>query len=198
MENQNYKSENASLHDIKEVSKRTIQFVFLSLIVGMAILPYRVFSGHHVSAMVLSVFCIFLAIVLLIDKKGFTRYTQVISLVGINLFLFVFSYTDGINMGSYLYFFPMLFSIPFLVNNHEKYHKRVVSYFLLVIACMGATFLIAQDTSPFQNIAASEYTISFNINLVCAVLLSAAFSYLNIHFERKYARVLIEQKKQDH
>lgn len=194
MENQNYKSENASLHDIKEVSKRTIQFVFLSLIVGMAILPYRVFSGHHVSAMVLSVFCIFLAIVLLIDKKGFTRYTQVISLVGINLFLFVFSYTDGINMGSYLYFFPMLFSIPFLVNNHEKYHKRVVSYFLLVIACMGATFLIAQDTSPFQNIAASEYTISFNINLVCAVLLSAAFSYLNIHFERKYARVLIEQK----
>ena len=194
MKNQNNKSETASLHDIKEVSKRTIQFVFLSLIVGTALLPYRLFSHHYISAMVLGAFCIFLSIVLAIDKGGNTKYTQTVSIIGINFFLLIFSYTDGLKMGSYLYFFPMLFAIPFLVNNHEKYHKRVVSYFTLVMVCMIATFLLAVPNSPFQNIAPQEYSISFNINLICAVLLSAAFSYLNIHFERKYAQILIEQK----
>ena len=97
-------------------------------------------------------------------------------------------------MGAYLFFFPMLFAIPFLVNNHEKYHKRVVSYFSLVIVCMLTTYLISESTSPFQNIDSSTYTISFNVNLVCAVLLSAAFSYFNIHFERKFAHALIQEK----
>ncbi len=194
MENQYNKSENASLHDIKEVSKRTIQFVILSLIVGVAIIPFRLFLQHYISAIVLGCFCTFLCVLLIVNKRGYTKYTQAVSLIGSNIFLVIFSYTDGLKMGSYLYFFPMLFSIPFLVNNHEKYHKRMISYFMLVITCLSATFIISSSSSPFQNISDSAYVITFNINLVCAVLLSAAFSYLNIHFERKFAQVLIEQK----
>jgi signal transduction histidine kinase len=194
MENQFSKTETSSLHDIKEISKRTIQFITLSLILGAAILPLRLFFHHYISAIVLSCFCVFLSTVLLLNKKGFTKHVQVVSIIGINIFIIVFNYTDGLRMGAYLYFFPMLFSIPFLVNNHEKYHKRVMSYFGLIIACMCITFLLATSGSPFQNISDSTYFITFNINLVCAVLLSAAFSYLNIHFERKFARALIEQK----
>jgi signal transduction histidine kinase len=194
MENQFNKGEITSLHDIKEVSKKTIQFVFLSLVIAAFILPVRLFSQQYISALVLSFFCIFLSIILFLNKKGYRKYVQATAIIGINIFLVSFSYTDGLRMGSYLYFFPMLFSIPFLVNNHEKYHRRVVSYFSLVIVCMSVTFLLSKSNSPFQNISDSAYAINFNINLVSAVLLSAAFSYLNIHFERKFAHALIEQK----
>jgi signal transduction histidine kinase len=194
MENQYNKGEISSLHDIKEVSKRTIQFVKLSLIISAAIVPVRLLFHQNVSAIVLCSFCLFLGIVLILNKLRYTKYIQLISIVGINLYLIVFNYTDGLQMGSYLYFFPMLFAIPFLVNNHEKYHKQVISYFSLVIVCITITYIFAQSSSPFQNIDTATYTISFNINLVCAVLLSAAFSYFNIHFERKFARALIEEK----
>jgi signal transduction histidine kinase len=194
MENQSNKGEIISLHDIKEVSKKTIQFVFLSLVIATFILPVRLFSQQYISALVLSFFCIFLSTILFLNKKGYRKYVQESAIIGINIFLVAFSYTDGSRMGSYLYFFPMLFSIPFLVNNHEKYHRRVISYFLLVIVCMSVTFLLSNSNSPFQNISDSAYAINFNINLVSAVLLSAAFSYLNIHFERKFAHALIEEK----
>jgi signal transduction histidine kinase/BarA-like signal transduction histidine kinase len=194
MENQFTKGEITSLHDIKEVSKKTIQFVFLSLIIAAFILPVRFFSQQYISALVLSFFCVFLSVILFLNKKGYRKYVQASAIIGINIFLVAFSYTDGLRMGSYLYFFPMLFSIPFLVNNHEKYHSRVVSYFSLVIVCMSVTFLFSKSNSPFQNISDSAYAFNFNINLVSAVLLSAAFSYLNIHFERKFAHALIEQK----
>lgn len=194
MENQFSKTETSSLHDIKEISKRTIQFIILALVLGAAILPLRLFFHHYISAIVLSCFCVFLSTVLLLNKKGFKKHVQGVSIIGINIFIIVFNYTDGLKMGAYLYFFPMLFSIPFLVNNHEKYHKRVMSYFGLAIACMCLTFLFASPGSPYQNISDSVYVITFNVNLVCAVLLSAAFSYFNIHFERKFARALIEQK----
>jgi signal transduction histidine kinase/CheY-like chemotaxis protein len=194
MENQYNKGEISSLHDIKEISKRTIQFVKLSLILSAAIVPVRFIFNQNVSAIVLSSFCLFLSIVLIVNKLGYTKYIQLTSIVGINLYLVAFNYFDGLQMGSYLYFFPMLFAIPFLVNNHEKYHKRVISYFSLVIVCITITYIISQPSSPFQNIDTSTYVISFNINLVCAVLLSAAFSYFNIHFERKFAQALIEEK----
>jgi signal transduction histidine kinase/CheY-like chemotaxis protein len=194
MENQYNKGEISSLHDIKEVSKRTIQFVKLSLILSIAIVPIRLLFHQNVSAIVLVSFCLFLSIILILNKLGYTKYIQLISIIGINLYLIAFNYTDGLQMGAYLYFFPMLFAIPFLVNNHEKYHKQVISYFSLVIVCITITYIICQSASPFQNIDASTYAMSFNISLVCAVLLSAAFSYFNIHFERKFARALIEEK----
>ena len=194
MENQFAKNEISSLHDIKEVAKKNIQFLVLSVIIGAAIIPLRLAFHHYVSALAIGLFCIFLLAVLLLNKKGYTRYVQATSLIGINIFLVIFSYTDGLRMGAYLFFFPMLFSIPFLVNNHEKYNKRVVSYFALVIVCMSVTFLFCNPQSPFQVISDYAYSVTFNVYLICAGVLSAAFSYLNILFERKFARALIEQK----
>jgi signal transduction histidine kinase len=101
---------------------------------------------------------------------------------------------DGIQMGGYLYFFPLLFALPFLINNHEKYNKIIISYFIFTLASIGIAFLISGKHSPFEVISDQAYAFLFNVNIVSAVLLSASFSFLNIYFERKYAAVLIEQK----
>jgi signal transduction histidine kinase len=194
MENQYNKSKATSLHDIKEVSKRTVQFIFLSLIIAAAIVPMRLYFEHYISAALLFSCCIFFAIVLFLNKRGYTKYIQASTVAGINIFFILFSYVDGTQMGGYLYFFPLLFALPFLINNHEKYNKIIISYFIFTLASIGIAFLISGKHSPFEVISDQAYAFLFNVNIVSTVLLSASFSFLNIYFERKYAAVLIEQK----
>ncbi|HZF63586.1 MAG TPA: hypothetical protein VEZ55_03845, partial [Chitinophagaceae bacterium] len=70
MENQLQKKEFSSLHDIKEVSKRTVQFINVALIVASLIIPLRLYFGHLLPAATLSGFCIFCGITLWLNKKG--------------------------------------------------------------------------------------------------------------------------------
>jgi hypothetical protein len=98
MENQYNKSKATSLHDIKEVSKRTVQFIFLSLIIAAAIVPMRLYFEHYISAALLFSCCIFFGIVLFLNKRGYTKYIQASTVAGINIFFILFSYVDGISV----------------------------------------------------------------------------------------------------
>ena len=92
MENQTQNVDISPVHDIKQVCKKTIQCIFLSLCIGAVILPVRLFYNQNISAALLAVFCAFLSTILLLNKKGYTKYVQPVALVGINLFLLGFSF----------------------------------------------------------------------------------------------------------
>jgi signal transduction histidine kinase len=188
------KNEITLLFDMKEVSKRSIQFIGVGVVITAALIPVHIFDGHYLSAIITSIFCFFLGIIWFMHKKGFTRYTTVISIIGINVFLTIFNFTEGIKMGDYLFFFPMLFALPFLVRNKKKYTKEVFLYFVFTAFCFCISISFSPTVSPWQEITDEQYLSIFYINSICAVLLSAIFAYLGIYFERKYAAVLLEQK----
>jgi len=188
------KNEITLLFDMKEVSKRSIQFIGVGVIITAALVPVHVYDGHNLSAIITSIFSLFLAVVWLMTKKGRTKYTTAITIIGINIFLTVFNFTEGIKMGDYLFFFPMLFALPFLVRNKKKYTKEVFLYFIFTAACFCISVSISPEVSPWQTITDEQYNSIFYINAICAVLMSAVFAYLGIYFERKYAAVLLDQK----
>ena len=188
------KNEITLLFDMKEVSKRSIQFIGVGVIITAALIPVHIYDGHYLSAVITFIFCLFLGMVWLMHKKGLTRYTTIISIIGINVFLSIFNFTEGIKMGDYLFFFPMLFALPFLVRNKKKYTKEVFLYFIFTAFCFCISISFSPNVSPWQTITDEQYTSIFYINSICAVLLSAIFAYLGIYFERKYAAVLLEQK----
>ena len=188
------KNEITLLFDMKEVSKRSIQFIGVGVVITAALIPVHIYDGHYLSAIITFIFCLFLGIVWLMHKKGLTRYTTVISIIGINVFLSIFNFTEGIKMGDYLFFFPMLFALPFLVRNKKKYTKEVFLYFIFTAFCFCISISFSPTVSPWQEITDEQYNSIFYINSICAVLLSAIFAYLGIYFERKYAAVLLEQK----
>lgn len=86
MKIENIKNEISLLFDMKEVSKRSTQFIGFGVIVTGAMIPVHVYDGHYLSAKITFAFCIFLAGVWVMHKKKFTKYTTVISIVGINFF----------------------------------------------------------------------------------------------------------------
>ena len=188
------KNEITLLFDMKEVSKRSIQFIGVGVIITGALVPVHIFDGHYLSAIITFIFSFFLGCVWLMHKKGLTRYTTVISILGINIFLTIFNFTEGIKMGDYLFFFPMLFALPFLVRNKKKYTKEVFLYFIFTAVCFCVSVSFSPEVSPWQKITDEQYESIFYINAICAVLMSAVFAYLGIYFERKYAAVLLDQK----
>lgn len=188
------KNEITLLFDMKEVSKRSIQFIGVGVIITGALVPVHIFDGHYLSAIITFIFSFFLGCVWLMHKKGLTKYTTVISILGINIFLTIFNFTEGIKMGDYLFFFPMLFALPFLVRNKKKYTKEVFLYFIFTAVCFCVSVSFSPEVSPWQKITDEQYESIFYINAICAVLMSAVFAYLGIYFERKYAAVLLDQK----
>jgi signal transduction histidine kinase len=188
------KNEITLLFDMKEVSKRSTQFIGFGVVITGLLVPVHIFDGHYLSAIITSIFCLFLGVIWLMHKKGFTRYTTVTSIIGINFFLCVFNFTEGLKMGDYLFFFPMLFALPFLVRNKKQYTKEVFLYFIFTAICFCVSISFSPSVSPWQKITDEQYEGIFYINSICAVFLSAVFAYLGIYFERKYAAVLLEQK----
>jgi signal transduction histidine kinase len=188
------KNEITLLFDMKEVSKRSIQFLGVGIIITLSLIPVHIYDGHYLSAIITATFSAFLGCVWVMHKKGLTKYTTITTIIGINIFLTSFNLIEGIKMGDYLFFFPMLFALPFLVRNKKKYTKEVFLYFVLTALCFCLSVSISPEVSPWQNITHEQYESIFYINAICAVLMSAVFAYLGIYFERKYAAVLLEQK----
>ena len=188
------KNEITLLFDMKEVSKRSIQFIGVGIIITLSLIPVHIYDGHYLSAIITGTFSAFLGCVWVMHKKGLTKYTTITTIIGINIFLTSFNLIEGIKMGDYLFFFPMLFALPFLVRNKKKYTKEVFLYFVLTALCFCLSVSISPEVSPWQNITHEQYESIFYINAICAVLMSAVFAYLGIYFERKYAAVLLDQK----
>ena len=188
------KNEITLLFDMKEVSKRSIQFIGVGVAITAALVPVHIHDGHYLSAIITSIFSVFLAGIWFMNKKGFTKYTTVVTILGINIFLTSLNFVEGIKMGDYFFFFPMLFALPFLVRNKKKYTREVFLYFIFTAICFCVSVSVSPQVSPWQNITDEQYNSIFYINSICAVLMSAVFAYLGIYFERKYAAVLLDQK----
>ena len=108
------KNEITLLFDMKEVSKRSTQFIGVGTIIASSLIPVHIYDGHYLSAIITGIFAAFLGGVWVMHKRGLTKYTTVTSIIGINIFLTTFNLIEGIRMGDYLFFFPMLFALPFL------------------------------------------------------------------------------------
>ena len=53
------KNEITLLFDMKEVSKRSIQFIGVGVIITGALVPVHIFDGHYLSAIITFIFFIF-------------------------------------------------------------------------------------------------------------------------------------------
>lgn len=188
------KTEITLVHDIDEVSKRSVQFVGAALVVALINIPINIYVGHKLTTIILSSFCVLLIVILFMLKRGYSRYTKALTIAGINVFFILFNFSDGLRMGNYIYFFPLLFALPFLISSKNQYNKEVLVYFLLTVICFGICIGFVPNESTWQTIDESQYSSSFVVNCFCAVVLSSAFGYLGITFEQKYSRELLEQK----
>lgn len=193
MNDQLSSSQSVSPFHLKETSKRIHQFVFLALLFSAITIIADLIYGNYLSSSLIGALFLTLIFILWINSKGYTNLTKLSIIFSINSFLIIIGFAEGLKAGGFLYFIPMLFAIPYVVNNHSKYTIEITAYFIITSLCFCTSIFLCPDISLWQDISQATYKKMFVTNSVCVITLSSAFVYLGVYFERKYVKALVEQ-----
>lgn len=178
---------------LKELPKRIHQFVFLALFFCMVTIFTNLAYGNYLSASLVCALFLTLTLISYFNRKGYANLTKVSIVVSINFFLTIICFAQGLNAGAFLYFIPLLFAIPYIVNNHRRYTLEVTGYFLISCLAFCICIFFSPETGLWEEISESIYKKMFVTNSLCVIVLSATFAYLGIYFERKYVKALVTQ-----
>jgi signal transduction histidine kinase/CheY-like chemotaxis protein len=182
----------SAIHDIKETSKRTYQFGLVALVFALITLVANIVHGNWLSAYLVAGMFVSMLLILWINKKG-KAITKILTVLTLSIFITVIAFAEGLKTGGYLYFIPVFFALPFLINNSKNYIKELSLYFTIPITCFATVIFFVEEKSSWQYIPDRVYQKMFYTNNFCILLLCAVFAFLSIFLERKYAAALVEQ-----
>lgn len=183
----------SSIHDIKETSRRAIQFSYVAMMIASITVVTNFLNGNILSAFLVIGLISSLGLLVWINKKGDPRVARFGLVVLLNIFLTVIAFAEGLKTASTLYFLPLLFAIPFLIDNSRAYKRQLAFYFGITLIAFSICVLFCPDISAWQPISEAVFRQMFITNCICAFVLCAIFASLSIFLERRYAYALLNQ-----
>jgi signal transduction histidine kinase len=181
------------MHDIKETAKRISQFGKIAIGFAVITIVTNVIYGNHLSTLIVTNFISALLFILYMNSRGHLLFTKIASIVYLNFHFILISLAEGTKTGGYLYYCPLLFAIPFIVDNSKEYKREVALYFILTLLSFIFTISVAGETSSWQKIPPAIQNKMFYSNLFSVISLCACFAYLSIFLERQYVRAILLQ-----
>lgn len=181
--------------DIKETAKRMRQLSYIGITVACIITLIELFSQNYISAAITFVKILSSLLVLLLLHLGYYKFARYYILFQINAFLITVSFLVGHKAGGYLYFFPLMFALPMMINNHKKQSAEISLFLSVTIVCFFVSVFFGKETSTLDDISDVSYDTMFHINCAFAATLSALFAYVGVGFERRYIRAIIAEKE---
>lgn len=170
----------------KQISDRTIQIGIVTEFSCAIILICNIVQQLYISALILSCFMFLGGLLLLAIKKGQIKYTKFLIVILVNVQLVLSSFAEGLKIGGYLFFLPLLFSIPFFVESKKNFNREILLLSLITIISFCSCVFWGQEYSLWQSISESVYTSNFYLNTITAVVLSSVISYLSVRSERQF------------
>jgi CheY-like chemotaxis protein len=183
------------VHDIKETSKRISQFGKIAIGFAVITVVSNIIYGNHLSTLLVGVFIVALLLLLHTNKKGYVLFTKITAIAFLNTHFILITLAEGTKTGGYLYYCPLLFAIPFIVDNTKSYKREVALYFVITLVSFIVTMAVCSETSSWQYISPSIQKQMYFCNLFSVVSLCACFAYLSIYLERQYVRAILAQVK---
>jgi len=182
------------LHDLKEISKRTYQLGFIAIGLLIIITIYQYVISFYASCVLSGCFCLSIITLLLLNYKQILKNIKLPIVIMVCFFLTASAVLGNGATGQYLYFFPLLVIIPIIVDSEKNYKRDVFTYFGISILSAAACIIIGRNVTPLEYISAVQVTRIFYVNVFSAITLTTAFAFVNIYFERKYLKELMDQK----
>lgn len=183
----------STIHDIKETAKRATQFCCVGIVVASITVVTNIIYGNTLSALLVLGLIAALLVLIWINLKGNPRLVKYGVVLLLNAFLVLIAFAEGLNTASIFYFLPMLFAIPFFIDNNKAYKLQVSIFFSITLICFACCVIFCDKTSAWQQISPATFHKMFITNSFCSILLCALFAYLSIFQERKYANALLKQ-----
>jgi signal transduction histidine kinase/CheY-like chemotaxis protein len=181
--------------DIKDVSKRTYQLGLATLFTGIALSVYTSFIGLYVSSFVSACFCFAILMVILLKYNGDIENLTIFIVTIVCAMLVSTAAIEGLQSSQYLYFFPLMVSIPIIVDLKQTQYKDSFIYIGIIIVSFLACILIGHNVKPLEAFTPSQLGKLSFVNNVIAISSTIIFAVSYIFFEKKYIHQLKQQNQ---
>ncbi len=182
------------LYSISEIAKRTYQLALVAAAIGLLIFGYYCLLGVYLTAVMVAFFCCGIGFILYLSYKRVLKNTKLPLVLFISLSLIVFAANEGYATGQYLFYFPLIISIPIIVENHKTYVKKLILYFGISATGFIICILIGKFHQPWEPLTADNQNQLFFTNVISSIIATVLFAYINISLDRKYLTELLDQK----
>ena len=181
--------------DIKDVAKRTYQLGLAMLFTGICLSIYTSYIGLYVSSFVSACFCFAILMVMLLKYNGDIE-NLTIFIVGIVCAMLISTAAiEGLRSSQYLYFFPLMVSVPIIVDLKNTQYKESFIYIGIIIASFLASIIIGRNVHPLEDFTPTQIGRLSFVNNVIAISSTIVFAVAYIFFEKKYIDELMERSK---
>lgn len=181
------------LFDIKDVSKRTYQLGLAALFTGVGLSIYDSFIGLYASSFLVACFCFSILMFILLKYNGAIENLTIFIISMVCGLLIASSFIEGLGSEQYLYFFPILVSVPIIVNLKQSQYKESFTYISIIILSFGISIFIGRHVKPVEEFTVIQITKLSFLNRIVAITSTIVFSVAYIFFEQKYINELREQ-----
>jgi signal transduction histidine kinase/CheY-like chemotaxis protein len=181
------------LFDIKEVPKRIYQLGTAILLTGIILSFYDAGIKMYVSSFLVACFCFSILMFMLLKYNGDIK-DLTISIISMVCALLVFSAClEGLQSDQYLYFFPLLISVPLLIDLKKTPYSKSLIFLSIIIASFIICICIGNYVKPLEDFTSAQVGKLALMNRVVAICSTIVFATLYTLFEKKYIDELVEQ-----
>ncbi len=182
------------LYSISEITKRTYQLSLTAIAIGFLMFTFYCILGLYPAAVTVALFCFCIAFILFLNHKKLIRNTKLPFITFVSLSLIIFAADEGAETGTYLFYFPVMISIPVIVDNQKTYINKIILYFSISAICCLICIIVGKVHQPWHPLSLENQNWVFYTNVIAAIILTIGFAYINIYLERKYLKELLAQK----
>ncbi|MGZ3822005.1 MAG: hypothetical protein ACXVB6_15535, partial [Mucilaginibacter sp.] len=179
--------------DIKDVSKRTYQIGLATLFTGVALSIYTATIGLYVSSFTSACFCFAILMVILLKYNGDIGNLTIFIVTIVSVMLIATAAIEGLRSNQYLYFFPLMVSVPIIVDLKQTQYKESFIYIGIIVLSFIACILIGRNVHPLEDFTPKQLGRLSFVNNVIAISSTIVFAVAYIFFEKKYIKELMEQ-----
>jgi PAS domain S-box-containing protein len=154
------------------------QFVILVLFISVILVASNMYHRLYISGVVNISAALLFLIAYYCNIKQRLNLARIISVVNINLFLIVINYIEGLRAGEYLFFFPYLIALTFVVSIRKNFRELLLMYSITVFSLLFCLFFNPAENNHIQLISDKLYVRLFNSNLLLSFTAIVTFAYI--------------------
>lgn len=122
------------------------------------------------------------------------KCARVLFVLTVNLFIAGLSIVEGARAGAYMYYFPALIAMAFLVRVYTSYRELIVTYIFTILCIFCIIYLVPTNTDV-QKMSGQIVNSIFHSRLMLSVSLTMYISYLILRSNRIKENQLLAEKQ---
>lgn len=178
----------------KLVQARSFIFSLLGLIASIAALCIDIYLQYYTVAFILCGMIISLAIAIWLCLAGFNVLFKLLILFIVNGLLLVLSFAEGGDAFVFVFYFPVILVVPFILPDNKKYNIELFIYVMVTAIFTLISIFLVPDQSNWEHITPEGLKLIKTIDCVLALSLTV-FVTLGIIFSERYFKDVLYQQK---